>query len=878
MVQRLRYLLGRVDNRVLFILTGVLVVAGSLFTLAQLVQSTSVSVPTVSTWNDLAKEYLAARERDCPLVVPTGFEEELTDIEQLQAQPDWYWTFDTGTFYFDAKSQIGKQLKKETQLVIYEDMINEELLILQEMSNGTFQEAIVYKAPAWPESADYSAELAKRRIVWNLTLKPKSLAAKELVQTEELQLLSTDSGISVMRMMMFENEDYTNHLWLSVRGPGQGYADGAELSVHIPADFTNKLEVFACTNLTEQNWYLAVTNLTTVGTDVVVWSDSEFTNLENGYYTVASAETDSDRDGITDGKERYLHKTRYQFQDTDNDGMSDDWESINGLNPFEDDADLDNDLDGFSNVEEYNATPATCPTNPLSASPAVYVAVNGTDSGDGSYTNPYYSISEGISGATDGMRVVVLPGVYTGAANWALSLQGKKITVKGAKGPEETIVDCQGGLTAFIFDSGESSNTVLSGMTIKHAGFMAIFVDSQIGDVVVEDCIITECEGLGDGVAVYVGTYATPVLRNCVIWDNASSYTQGMICCTYASAPKIQNCTIVNNIGKGIDADSESFVEVRNSIVYGNAGGNWTDNPTNSIEYSCIPNAAGEGNITNEPALASYGYRLKAVSPCIDAGDGSNAPVFDIHGERRWDDPAHTNRVSIADMGADEFRDTDGDSLADDWEKGFFGGMGRDGSADMDADGLSDLEEYEYGTNPNRMDTDEDGLSDGAEVHTHRTNPLKMDSDKDGLPDKWEVDYGLNPLLNDAYTDLDGDGLRNRDEYYYGTDPSKTDTDDDGLNDISEVRTHHTNPLDSDTDDDGFSDSEEVNELQTDPTNYSDGAEMIEEMRQRLSANWSLIYQSPLVFTNPPGSTKDLNDIRTALSTLSGQFYEAEEE
>ena len=192
MVQQLRRLVGRVSIRTIVLLVSVLLLATIVFSVAQLVQSTSVSVPTVSTWNNLAKEYLAARERDCPLVVPTGFEEELTDIEQLQAKPNWYWTFDAEPFYFDAKSQIGKQLKKEIQLVIYEDMVNEELLILQASTNGTFQEVMVYKAPSWPESPDLSRELAKRRIVWNLTLKPKSLAAKELAQTEELQLLYTD--------------------------------------------------------------------------------------------------------------------------------------------------------------------------------------------------------------------------------------------------------------------------------------------------------------------------------------------------------------------------------------------------------------------------------------------------------------------------------------------------------------------------------------------------------------------------------------------------------------------------------------------------------------------------------------------------------------
>ena len=317
MVQQLRRLVGLVSIRIVISLVSVFLLATIVFSVAQLVQSTAVSVPTISTWNDLAKQYLASRESEYPLVVPGGFDEGITSFEELQAQPDWYWTFDGGTFYFDPKSQIAKQIKKETTLVIYEDIVTQELLILQALTDGTYREIVVYKAPSWSESVDYSEELAKRRIVWKLTLKPKSLLTQETIQIE-----AKDSEMGVMRLMIFEDEDYTNHLWMSVRGPGQG-SDGAELSAHIPVGFTNKLEIFACTNLMDQNWYLAVTNLTTLGTDVVVWSDSEFTNLENGFYTCANAEWDTDHDLLPDGREKLLYHTDINNADTDDDGLPD---------------------------------------------------------------------------------------------------------------------------------------------------------------------------------------------------------------------------------------------------------------------------------------------------------------------------------------------------------------------------------------------------------------------------------------------------------------------------------------------------------------------------------------------------------------------------
>jgi len=85
-----------------------------------------------------------------------------------------------------------------------------------------------------------------------------------------------------------------------------------------------------------------------------------------------------------------------------------------------------------------------------------------------------------------------------------------------------------------------------------------------------------------------------------------------------------------------------------------------------------------------------------------------------------------------------------------------------DGTADCidsddDNDGLSDVDEEAYGTDPYNPDTDNDGLIDGLEVYILATNPALADTDGNGIPDGDE--------------DTDHDGFTNVEEVQCGSDP-----------------------------------------------------------------------------------------------------------
>ncbi len=124
---------------------------------------------------------------------------------------------------------------------------------------------------------------------------------------------------------------------------------------------------------------------------------------------------------------------------------------------------------------------------------------------------------------------------------------------------------------------------------------------------------------------------------------------------------------------------------------------------------------------------------------------------------------------------------------------------------DLDADGLTNIQEFQRGTLPRNPDTDGDGLNDGPELagvgSRPATDPLKADTDGDGLNDGAESNTGT--WVNATNT---------------GTNPIKPDTDSDGLKDGVETNTGTytsvtntgTSPLLTDSDADGAGDWYEV--------------------------------------------------------------------
>jgi len=115
---------------------------------------------------------------------------------------------------------------------------------------------------------------------------------------------------------------------------------------------------------------------------------------------------------------------------------------------------------------------------------------------------------------------------------------------------------------------------------------------------------------------------------------------------------------------------------------------------------------------------------------CTDTS-GSRGGILLGDGSRR---PAESLGGGGGEFGiSGEEKDTDNDGIPDIWEirNGLDLNDPSDSNLDFDQDGIINIQEYSYGTNPNNADTDGDGISDKQEID-RGTNPLVLE-DKSGV-------------------------------------------------------------------------------------------------------------------------------------------------
>jgi lipoprotein-anchoring transpeptidase ErfK/SrfK len=91
------------------------------------------------------------------------------------------------------------------------------------------------------------------------------------------------------------------------------------------------------------------------------------------------------------------------------------------------------------------------------------------------------------------------------------------------------------------------------------------------------------------------------------------------------------------------------------------------------------------------------------------------------------------------------------------------------------------------------LDTDQDGISDEAEINLYHSDPNQVDTDGDGYNDGIEIKTGFSPLNPDRVklkdNDFDQDSVSDELEIKFKIDLTNPDTDGDGYTDGDEINT-----------------------------------------------------------------------------------------
>ena len=195
-------------------------------------------------------------------------------------------------------------------------------------------------------------------------------------------------------------------------------------------------------------------------------------------------------------------------------------------------------------------------------------------------TGQFATIQDAITAASAGDIIELADGVYAGAGNRDLDLQGKAITIRSqSHDPATCILDPKLGAApsdthcGFIIENGETRETAIEGLTVMYGYRMyggAVYVFGA--SPTFRNCHFLDNRA-GEGGGAYIYYHASPAFIDCLFAGNSTSdFGGGAVCVNYHCEPEFEQCGLIGNIclygaGAAIRAIQDDTLHMRSCTI-----------------------------------------------------------------------------------------------------------------------------------------------------------------------------------------------------------------------------------------------------------------------------------------------------------------------